>query len=128
MAKKTTAQKLRDLVSSKPTPQKQNASSLPKNGFKVPSVDTQENYKTGIKGKKSPKPDQDSILGKLETRLKSNGLTMKVDHAHHLNITILRETPDHTTQISGQTGENLTQSEADFLHARAITELLGGGL
>lgn len=126
MAKKSTLQRVKDKISGTATQKVQNASKAHPSPENWHSSEHQETYQTGIKGKKSPVIDPDSPLGKLETRLKDKGLSLKFEHAHHLSITITRETPDSTAQISGQTGENLIQSEADFLYDRAVNELLGG--
>ncbi len=128
MAKKSTLSIIKDKITCAATPKPQKpCKTTPKASIEV-GYETEEKYQTGIKGKKTVHLPPDSVLGKLETRLKSKGLTMKIEHSHHLNVTITRETPEHTTQITKQTGENLIQSEADYLYNHAVSTLLDGGV
>lgn len=85
-----------------------------------------DNFVTGVKAKsKSSCFDPESVLGKLEKQLKIKGLTLKVEHETHLNITVSKETHDHTTQFSTQVKGNFTKNSADVIYAQAVSELLG---
>lgn len=125
MAKKSAAQTLKDLVTGKSTLKNQNSSKGPLKPSLTHSTNTQENYKTGIKGRKVAVNDPDSVVGKFENRLKANGLTLKIESAHHFNVTVSKETPDHSAQFSVQVNGGFTQNDADELYSRAVTELLG---
>lgn len=125
MAKKTTVQKLKDMVSRDATVKKQKASSASLMAQKAPSTEC-DNFVTGVKAKsKSSCFDPESALGKLEKQLKIKGLTLKVEHETRLNITVSKETHDHTTQFSTQVNGNFTKNSADVVYAQAVSELLG---
>ena len=87
-----------------------------------------ENFETGIKlkGIKSKAFDGDETFQKLEKALTAKGITIKVEAAHHLNVTLVKHVGDATAHLSMQiAGGKFTEADAKAI-LKKVSEELGG--
>lgn len=125
MAKGRTLDRLKGLVGRSGAKKDQNASQVLQNGLKVPSSE-EVVFKLNL-NKELPEIEKpaDTPAKKLKTLLEKQGLKVKYERAYHTHVSISRQDPDKTANITFRIGGEMSENDAAQIEHKVNIELLG---